>query len=427
MNISLKNLPLSEMEITIIVLPKEYEKFMLSAARQLSETLKLEGFRPGHAPYDIVRQKIGATAILEHALSEIITHTFIEAVNQKELNTLGQPEINVQKMAPDNDLIYTAKVTILPAITLPDLNDLSLPRPDVSVDDQEVTTFLEQLAKSRATEILEARPAKNDDLVKLDYQISLAGVPQENATQKDFAVFLGEHHMVPGFEEQIIGLSAGKQKSFSLPFPKDYFQKNFAGKTCDFTITVKGVYRLDVPEINDAFAKSLGRFQNLAELKKQITNNLTLEKQNKADRKLENDLLKLVIEKITFPELPEKLIENELHLMMHELEDDLAGKGLSLATWLTNMNKTEDEFKKDLRPQAELRAKSILTTRAIIQAEKIKAEEQEIDLELKKITDLYSDNDELLSQVKSKDYRGYLAQSIANKKVIDWLKGKIVK
>ena len=426
MNIALKNLPSSEVELTIEIPPAEYQKFMLSGAKQLSETLKIEGFRPGHAPYDIVSKKVGEGAILEQALSEIITHTFVDAVNQKKLDTLGQPEINVEKMAPGNDLVYTAKVAILPSITLPDFSVLHLDQPKVEVSEKELAEFLERLAKSRAAEILENRPAENNDLVKLDYQISLAGVPQENATQKDFSVFLGEHHMVPGFEQEIVGLSAGEQKKFSLTFPKDYFQKNFAGKACEFDITVKGVYRLDVPAIDDTFAKSLGQFKNLDELKKQITDNLLSEKKLATDRQLENDLLKLVIEKISFPALPEKLIDNELHIMMHELEDDLTNKGLALSTWLANMNKTEDEFKKDLRPQAELRAKSILTVRAIIKEQKISAGADEIDAEIQKLTSLYTD-DESLAELKSPRYRDYLSQTVANKKVIDWLKEKIVK
>ncbi len=426
MRVELKNLPHSEVELTIEVPLPEYQKFMAPAARQLSESIKIEGFRPGHAPYEVVSQKVGEGAILEQALSEILTHTFVDAITQEKLDTLGQPEIDLKKMAPGNDLVYTAKVAVLPKITLPDLSALSLPKPVVSVSEQEISNFLDRLAKSRAVEVLENRGAQDKDLVKVDYQLLLADVPQENSTQKDFSIFLGEQHMVPGFEEQLIGLSAGDHKKFPLTFPKDYFQKNFAGKTCEFDVTVKSVYRLDIPEINDDFAKSLGRFQDLSELKKQITDNLQMEKQSGADRQLENDLLKLVIEKITFPELPEKLIDNELHIMFHELEDDLAGKGLSLATWLANMNKTEDEFKKDLRPQAELRAKSILATRAIVKEQNITAEPAEIDLELKKLLDLYEDEDSQ-KEINSPHYRDYLAQSIANKKVIDWLKEKIVK
>ncbi len=426
MKIELQTLPQSEVELTLEVAPAEYQKFLVSAAQKISQTVKIDGFRPGFAPYDIVSKKVGEAEIMNEALSEIITHTFVDAINEKKLNTLGQPEINIKKMAPGNELVYTAKVALLPEITLPDLTTLSLSKSTVSLSDKEVATFLTKLAKSRAAEILESRPAANHDLVKLDYKISLAGVPQEGATQKDFSVFLGESHMVPGFEEQIIGLSAGDTKKFAITFPQDYFQKNFAGKACEFEVTIKGVYRLDIPTVDDDFAKSLGHFQNSAELKKQITDNLTLEKQNEADRKLENDLLRLVIEKTNFPELPEKLLENELHIMLHELEDDLAGKGLSLATWLTNMNKTEEEFKKDLRPQAELRAKSILTTRAIIKEQNISANQKEIDTELQKLTALYED-EESLAEIKSPHYRDYLAQSIANKKVIDWLKAKIVK
>ena len=166
---------------------------------------------------------------------------------------------------------------------------------------------------------------------------------------------------------------------------------------------------------------------NIEDLRKHLKENLTAEKQIESNRQLENELLKTIIDKTGFPELPEKLMANEVHLMIHELERDLANRGLDLATWLTNLNKTEAGLKKDLRPQAEVRAKSILLLRALAKKENISVSENEIDDEVKNITNPYQDNKKFLAQVKSSDYRYYLAQTLTNKKVIDWLKEKIVK
>ncbi|NMC51929.1 trigger factor [Candidatus Kuenenbacteria bacterium] len=423
----IKTLPGGETQITLELSPDEYQGFLAPAAKKISEKNQVSGFRPGLAPYDIIKQKFGEAAILEEALSEIITHTFVKVVTEEKLETVGSPEITIKKMAPGDSLIYEAKISILPKVTLPDLSTIKISRPTINIKDDEIKKLLLGLAKSRAVEILENRPANENDLVKLDYQISVAGVPQENATQKNSSVFLGEHHMVPGFEEQIIGLSAGDHKKFNITFPKDYFQKHFAGKECEFSVSINGVYKLEIPELNDEFAKSLGHFHNLGELEKQIRENLQNEKENEVNRQLENDLLKNIIEKTSFEIIPEKLIANEIHLMSHELEDDLAVRGLDLHTWLSNMNKTEEAFEKDLRPGAELRVKSILIIRDIAQKENITTDKKEIDEEIQKITGLYQDNQENLEQINSPAYRDYLSQSLTSQKVIAWLKEKIVK
>lgn len=423
----IKTLPGGEAQITLELSPDEYQGFLAPAAKKISEKNQVSGFRPGLAPYDIIKQKFGEAAILEEALSEIITHTFVKVVTEEKLETVGSPEITIKKMAPGDSLIYEAKISILPKVTLPDLSTIKISQPTINIKDDEVKKLLLGLAKSRAVEILENRPANENDLVKLDYQISVAGVPQENATQKNSSVFLGEHHMVPGFEEQIIGLSAGDHKKFNITFPKDYFQKHFAGKECEFSVSINGVYKLEIPELNDEFAKSLGHFHNLGELEKQIRENLQNEKENEVNRQLENDLLKNIIEKTSFEIIPEKLIANEIHLMSHELEDDLAVRGLDLHTWLANMNKTEEAFEKDLRPGAELRVKSILIIRDIAQKENITTDKKEIDEEIQKITGPYQDNQENLEQINSPAYRDYLSQSLTSQKVIAWLKEKIVK
>lgn len=427
MRIQVQALPHSETLLTLEVPPAEYQKFLLAAAQKISTKIKMDGFRPGYVPYNIVKQRVGEGEILNEALSEIISRTFTEAVLKEKINALGSPEITIKKMTPGDHLVYEAKVSVLPELTLPDLASLSLKKPPVNIEEKEVDKILARLTKSRAAEILEMRPAQKNDLVKLDYQISIANIPQENASQKNFSVFLGEAHMVPGFEEQIVGLQAGETKKFNLAFPKDYFQKNFANKNCEFTVTVNAVYRLDIPKPDDDFAKSVGNFQNIETLKKYLKENLAAEKQIEANRQLENELLKTIINKTNFPELPGKLIDNEVHLMIHELEHDLAGRGLALSTWLANLNKKEEALKKDLRPQAELRAKSILLLRALAKKERISAAENEIDDEVKNIIDLYQDNEEFLTQVKSSDYRYYLAQTLTNKKVINWLKEKIIK
>ena len=427
MNIQTKKLPKSTIELTIEVEPKEYESFLKTSASELSKNLKIEGFRPGKAPYNIIKEKVGTQEILNHAVNKIVSKTFADAVIKEKLDILNQPQIEVKKLAPDNNIIYTAKVSLMPQVTVGDINSIKVTREKITVEKKEVDHLLEHLAKSRSKEKLVDRPAKDKDLVKLDYNISIAGVSQEDGQQKDFAAYLGEKHMVPGFEESILGLKKNEHKKFDVKFPDDYFQKNFAGKTCQFNVTINGVYEIEIPKLDDTFAKSLGQFKNLEELKAQIKNNVINEKTTEQNKKIEKEIFEKLIKVSKIETIPDQIIDSEVHNLTHEIEADLAQRGLDIKTWLTNIKKGMEEFTKDLRPQAKTRVKSALLIKQIAQQEKISIKDEEVEAEIKKLKEIYKDNSESLAQINQPNYKHHLSNIMAGQKVVDWLKEKIVK
>lgn len=426
MQIELKELPKSELELTITLAPDEYRKHLESAAAKIATEEKFEGFRSGKAPYELVRQKVGEGEIMNHALEKIIAASLLAAIKQKTLNTVGQPKISIKKMAPGNDFIYTARVALLPEIDLPNIEEIKIKAEKAEVKNGQIEKALKNLARSRATEKLVDREASSQDLVRLDYEIGLEGVPQEDGQQKDFAAYLGEKHMVPGFEENVIGLKAGETKEFKIKFPNDYFQKNYAGKTCEFKVKVNGVYELQIPAVDDDFAQSLGQFKSLAELKKQLADNLRLEEEYAADKKNERAILAELIKKSKFTELPERMIENEVETILDEIKHDLAQRNLQFEAWLNNMNKNIEQFKKDLWPQATERAKAALIVHQISQREKINVAEEEIDDEIDKVIKSYPGDEETKKQIRSAHYREHLKNILASQKAIDWLKEKIL-
>ncbi len=427
MKIQTKKLPKSTIELTIEVEPKEYESFLKTSASELSKNIKIEGFRPGKAPYKMIEKKVGAQEILNHAVNKIVSKTFADAVNKEKLDVLNQPQIEVKKLAPNNNIVYTAKVSLMPQVTVGDINSIKITKEKITVDEKEVNHLLEHLAKSKSKEKLVNRPAKDKDLVKLDYNISIGGVPQEDGQQKNFAAYLGEKHMVPGFEEAIIGLSKDEQKKFDVKFPDDYFQKNFAGKTCQFDVTINGVYEIEIPKLDDNFAKSLGQFKNLEELKTQIKNNVINEKTAEQNKKIEKEIFEKLIKLSTIEDIPEQIIDSEVHNLIHEIEADLAQRGLDIKTWLTNIKKSMEEFTKDLRPQAITRVKSALLIKQIAQQEKISIKDEEVDAEIKKLKEIYKNSPESLAQIEQPAYKHHLSNIMAGQKVVDWLKSKIVK
>jgi len=416
----------SELKLTIEVEPGEYQKYLILAAKKITANSKIPGFRPGTASYDIVKQKFGEAEIMKEALNDIITNTFIASLKEKKLNTVGSPEINITKMAPGNPLIYTATVSLMPEVELATLDKITIRKEKVKVEDKEVDKVLADIANSRAKKIAINEPAQEKNLVKMDYNITIDNISQEDGQAKDFSVYLGEKHMVPGFEEKIIGLKTGNKKKFDITFPKSYFQPNFAGKTCQFEVDIKGVFKLEVPEINDKFVSELGSFKNVEELKKQIKDNLIHEKSHKQERQLEGDMIDSIIKASKFTDIPAKMIDNEIESIIHELKHDLESKGLTFDTWLQNMGKKEDEFKKELRPQAESRVKGAIIVKKVAEEQKLSATNEEVKKEITNTKAQYQTNPEIVERLESPDYKNYLFNVLTGKKVMDYLKSQTI-
>ncbi len=425
----IEKLPKSQVKITIEVSPAELEPFFKTAAAELSQEVKIKGFRPGKAPYQRIKQELGEMKILEKALDNIISKTYRQALEENRLWTVGQPEINIVKAAPGNPLVYQAKVSLLPEVKIGDYSELKLSRKKLTVSQEEVDKVLEDLRKIRAQEKKVSRPARAGDRLEIDFEIFLDKVPLEGGQHKKYPITIGEGRFIPGFEDQLVGISAEETKEFQLKYPKDYFDKKIAGRLADFKVFCQAVFEVNRPELNDEFAKlvSGGKIDSLAGLKEEITKNLRQEKEFKQEQKLEIEMLDKIVELSEFHPLPDILINHEIDRMISELKRNLQEKGLKFEDYLGNLKKTESEIREDFRPQAEKRLKTSLICRKIYQEKNFQVAEQEVQRELEQLLKKYSDNQEVKKQLDSPSYREYLKNAIANRKVIDYLKQEVIK
>ncbi len=424
-----KKLPKSQVEIIVEVPYEEVKKYLTAAAEKVSREAKIEGFRPGKAPYEIVKQKFGEMAILQEASEDIVIKTYHEAVVGEKLVTIGQPKIEIEKMAPGNDFVYKATVAVLPEVKIGDYSNLKLERAGVAVGDGEVEKIIEDIKKMRAQQALVDREAKAGDRLEINFDIFLDKVPVENGKQQKYPITIGENRFIPGFEEQLAGMKAGEVKEFELRFPEDYYEKNLAGKLAQFRVTCSAVYEITLPTIDDEFAKQVsgGKFTTATELRDNIRKNLEEEKKMKIESELENQLLEKLVGLSEFGELPEVLLENEAHRMVHELEEEISQQGLKFEDYLKSIKKTHDDLEKDFIPRAELRVKTSILAREIFQQEKMSVSEQEINQEAAHILSHYQNNEDAKKQIDSPYYREYLGNKLGNQKVMEFLKSQIVK
>ena len=415
----------SQLEFKITVTPEEYEQDMKDAAKDISEKIEIDGFRKGKAPYDVVKRKAGEMKILQHAINSIVEKTFVEAVNEEGVDTLGSPEINVEQVVPGNDLVYKATVATLPEIDLANPSKITVEKSDKKVTEEDVEESLLQMRKMQSEEEKKEGKAEDDDKVVLDLDMSIDGVPVDGGQAKDYQVYLDEKQKhIPGFNEKIEGLEAGDEKTFTLDFPENHYQNNLAGETVDFDVTINEVYKRVLPEANEEFAKKLG-YDSMDKLKDLIKRNLKQETKQKEDQQLEISILNKMIEKSEFSEIPEKLVDAERQKMFHELKNDLEQNGVTVEQYLEDIKKTEEELMEGFTEDATKRAKTALISRAIAKQNDLGATEEELEQEIEKIRQKYKDNEQAQERLEREDVRDTIATTVQNRKVVKWLKEQV--
>ncbi|MFA6198123.1 MAG: trigger factor [Patescibacteria group bacterium] len=425
MNVQIEHLHKNQIKLTIELQSDEIKSALEKTAQHISEHANFAGFRPGKAPYNMVVQKYGEAAIYQEAAEEIVRQTYPQAVIDNKLEAIGRPEVALVKVAPGNPFVYTATVALMPEVTLGDYKNIKARKKDIKLDEKELERTLEDLRWMRSKEALVDRPARKGDRIEVDLHLSLDGVALENGQAHNQSIILGKQQVVPGMEEQLTGMKKGDVKEFKLSYPKDYFQKQLAGKEVNFKATAKNIYQIDLPEVNDEFAKAVGKFENRAALEKQINANLHHEHTEKEQQRFEVELIKEIVASTKFGEIPDVLVESELDRMLSELKQGAVQQGLSWENYLQQLKKTEADLRQEFVEQAHHRIKSALVLRAIQQQEQLTVSPDQIDAEIKHQKEHYKDDVETYGKIDSPQYRDYLENVMLNRKVFEFLEGLV--
>lgn len=421
-----KKISESELELSITLEVADYQKELEDSAERLSERAAIKGFRPGKAPYEAVKQQLGENKIMEEALESIIQKSFYNIIKEKKLETVGMPMITVEKMVPGNELVYKAKVALLPKVKLVDFKKIKVENKKVDVTQEEMEKVLNDLRKMQTKEVIKSGIATVADKVLVDMDMFIEKVPVEGGQAKDHHVYLNEEHYIPGLKDQLLGLKKDDIKEFTLRFPKNHYQKHLADKDVDFKITVKDVYELQLPELNEEFAKRLGQ-ESVEKLKELLKENMNKEAEMKENQRMEADILEQMIEKSEFSEIPQILVESEKKKMFYELKHDLEHHGIEMEKYLKDIKKTEEQIFKDFEEQAQKRVKAALVSRQVAVDNKIKVEKEELEKELELIKQTYANDEKVLENLKRPEVIETIVGTIQNRKVIEFLRKETVK
>ena len=423
MQVTKKELEKSQIELTVELTVEEFAPYIVKGAEKLSEKVKIEGFRPGKAPLEILKQKVGEMTILEEAAHVAIHKTIDDIVDQNTMDrqAVGQPKVEITKLAPGNPFEYKVVTSIMPTVALGKYKDLKIKPTEGKVEEIDILKTLKELQEMRVLEVVSEEGAADSDKVLVDIEMFMDKVPVEGGQTKDLAVIIGKNYFVGGFDKELLGAKTGEERTFSLPFPEDHHQKNLAGKMVEFKVKVGSIFKRELPAITDEFAVGF-RFKDLADLKKTLSENILADRKNQADTKAELEMLDKIVSDTKFGDLPEAMVESETHFMMHEIEDDLARQGGKMEDYLQHINKTRNELVLDLLPNAVKRVKTALIMKEIGIVEKIEASEKEIDEKIDELKETHKENTDLQKMAVDKGYRRYVGNILQNGKVIAKLK-----
>lgn len=423
----IKKLPKSQIEFEIIVSTKDWEKYIHVAAENASKEIKIPGFRPGKAPRNLVEQKVGKATILNSAAHMAIEKSYAEYVVKEKLEIVGPPKVEILELEEGKDLRYKATVPVMPEIKVDEkyrkeikkINEEYKSKP-VEVKDDDVDLEIEKLANSRVKLVTVLREARKNDSVEINFDVLQGGVPIENGSNKNHPLVLGRGVFIPGFEENIIGMKEGEEKKFDLNFPENYHKKELAGKPASFKVKVNLVQERQIPEINDEFAKSLGKFENLKALKDNIREGLEHEQGHAQKDKKREEYVEAII-KNSQADLPETLVHQEIHKMLDEFGYQTQMMGMTIDQYLEKIGKKKHDLEHDWEPQAEKRVKSAMAIREIAKMENIKADAKEVEAEMNKTLTYYKNVKDAEKNIDMERLYNYSKNILENEKVFEYL------
>ena len=414
MKTEIKDLEKSQKEITVEISVEEMEEYVKEATDNISKEMKLDGFRPGKVPAEIVKQKLNEAQIYQEAGDLAVRKTYLQTLKESGLEVIGQPKVDITKITPGNSLEYKIVITILPKVELYDYSKVKGKLGKVEISDERIDKELENLQKSRAKLITTTEAIEQGNRVEMDFEGILDGKKIEGGETKNQSLVIGDSHFIPGFEENLIGLKEKEEKEFDIVFPKEYHKKELAGQKVTFKVKINLVQKQELPEINDEFVKGLGEIKDVAELKGNIRKALEGQEKTKAEHDFKEKLADEVI-KGTKTDVPEVLVEEELNFMLKELEGNVLQSGMEFEQFLKNSKTNREELRVKYRENAVKRAKWNLVVREIAQKEKLEANEEELKEKMEQTLNAYPEEEK--AKVNMDRFREYMKEMIVTEKV----------
>ncbi len=412
----------STVKIEFSVDKEVFDKAVDKVYRRQVKKINVPGFRPGKAPRAMIEKMYGSGIFYEDAINDLIPENYTAACKEAGLEPVGQPEIDIVSI-DENGLVLSAIVPVKPTCTLDGYKGLEIAKVVEPVTDEELEKEINTIRErqSREIEVEDETPAAMGDVAKIDFDGYIDGVAFEGGKGENYSLKLGSGSFIPGFEEQVAGHKIGDEFDVNVPFPADYHAEELAGKEACFKCKVNAITKIELPELDDDFAKDVSEFDTLDEYKADLKAKIEKRHENAAEAEFEEKLIDALIEKLE-GEIPEAMFEAETENFVRDYDNRLRQSGLDLKTYFQYTGLDLDKLREQMRPQAEKQVKARLALETIAKAEAIEVTEDELNAEYELIATTYGIDKE---QVKSMVDEAMVKADVSVRKAMQVVKDNV--
>lgn len=393
-----------------------------AALKRLAKTVKVNGFRTGHVPLEIVKKHADPNALAQETLDAALNRAVAEAFLNNNLQVLARPEVEIKKYVPGELLEFTAEADVLPEVKLGDYKKLKVKKAAVNVDKKEIDEVIERIQKGLSEKKEVKRAAKIGDETVIDFVGKKDGKAFQGGTGKDYPLVLGSNSFIPGFEDALVGLKAGDTKDVKLAFPKDYHAKDLAGQDVVFEVTVKKINSVKLPALDDKFAAKAGPFTSMDDLRKDIKAEITAQAERKATDDLKDELVKQLVAKSTVS-VPSVLRDDQIRSLERDLRQNLMYRGRTLEQYFEEKGYADRDawVKAEANDAADARIKAGLVLAQLSKELKIEATADELAAHINAYKQQYANNPKMAKHFDKPEAQREVANRLITEKTIDKL------
>ena len=393
---------------------EEFEAAVVKAYQDSKDKFNIDGFRKGKAPRSIIEKHFGEGVFFEDAINNLFQTAYPEALNELDLEVIDSPQADFSEIGKSKPLTVTIDVAVYPVVEVKDYKGIEVEQVDPEVTEEDVDRDIEAMRKRNSRMVVADRPVENGDTVILDYAGFVGDEQFQGGTAENQELKIGSGMFIPGFEEQLIGVKAGESKDVVVTFPEEYQAKELAGKEAH------EVKFEELPELDDEFAKDVSEFDTLAELRDdaraRILESVKLQCENEAKDKViaqvyENNKI----------EAPATMVADEMDRMIQELEQQMRYQGLNIQQYLQFTGSTLDDFRNEIKPEAEKRVATRIVLRSIGDVENVEVTDEDLDKELQRMSEAYNTDPENIKKMLGEENLAFFRKDIALTKVMDML------
>lgn len=375
-------------KIVVAIEKETFENGLNKAYLKNRKHIAIPGFRKGKAPRKVIEGMYGAEVFFEDAVNELFPEIYEKAVVEQKLNAVGMPSVVDLNKEEDGTVVLTIETALYPEVTLGQYKGLEVPKAEVTVTDEEVAAELDRLADRNARITTVERPAAMGDTLVFDFEGFVDGKPFDGGKAENYSLKLGSNQFIPGFEDALVGVSAGEEKDVEVTFPEQYTPE-LAGKPAVFKCKVHEVKETVRPELDDEFAKDVSEFDTLEAMKEDIRKRFTENRERAVNQEFENTAVTMAADNMT-AEIPACMIDEQVDKQMEQFGYQLQASGMKMEDYAKMMGGDLNGLRNNMRPMAEKTVRANVLLSQIVEEEKIEVTDEEIEAEYASLAEQYS-------------------------------------